>query len=113
MGVKVFKNQEGEVMVQGIPAGYWVFVTFGVLIMIVGLIGSFAGSYVGGFITTAIGIIILLCGKKYGNSRRQKKVNEYYKKENQLKAEEQQREDEKDFEEFKKWKNSQKDDVQK
>jgi hypothetical protein len=52
-------------------------------------------------------------GRAYGNSRRQKKVNEYYKKEDQLKAAEQQSEEQREFEEFKKWRNSRKDDVQK
>jgi len=77
MGVKVFKNQDGEIMVQGIPAGYWVFVTFGIIIMLIGWAALFASNILGGTIITSIGIIVLLLGKRYGNSKRQKKVNEY------------------------------------
>ena len=113
MGVKVWKNEQGQVMVQGIPAGFWVFIIFGILFYIVGWPVLLAGSFVAGTILITIGTIFLFSGKVYGNSRRQKKVNEYYR---ELKAVERQSkeiisdEEWKEFEEFKKWRNSRNDD---
>jgi uncharacterized membrane protein (DUF106 family) len=119
MGIKTYKGEDGKTYAKGKPAGFWVLWTFGIIGIIIGIPITFANPIVG-IIIFIITSLFFFVAKKYTEVKSWKKITqvlEAEEKEKELeeqnKAVDQQSEEQREFDEFKKWRNSRKDDVQK
>ena len=133
MGVKTYKDTNGNIMVKGAPAGAWAIWVLAILVMIINIPITFANPVVG-IIVFIIMSLLFFIGRKYAQVARIKasrksyiaeykelekltdedwvklgeegieKMIEQKKKEKEL---EEQNKDKIEFEEFKKWKEQQ------
>ncbi|MGV8106815.1 MAG: hypothetical protein ACP5OH_03480 [Nitrososphaerota archaeon] len=120
MGIKTYKDENGQTVAEGRPAGTYVFWIIGVLILIINIPITFANPIVG-IILFIIMSLFFFMGRQYTKYKVLKKLKtvleaeekekELEKQETEkLKTEEQQSQEQKEFEEFKKWKESRKND---
>ena len=119
MGVKTYKDTNGNIMVKGAPAGAWAIWVLAILVMIINIPITFANPIVGIIIFIIMSLLFFI-GRKYAQVARikasrkaliaedkelEKLTDEDWVKKDWKELEKQNKD--KEFEEFKKWKEQQ------